>query len=201
MIEPAKGNRMLKKKLNYEIRVAIIYWFLGIIWIYITDYLLENYISDPILLTRIQNYKGWFFVTASALLIYFLFRHYFSEQRQIERSLSESEEKFRAVFEAANVGKSLTKITGEIFVNQAFADMLGYTREELAQRTWQSITPQEEVEWVQKHLDELLASGADSTTDQKKVFSQEWFHYLGGCQCCHSAGCFRKSNGFYYDHR
>jgi PAS domain S-box-containing protein len=159
---------MLNKLFKYEIRVAIIYWIFGIIWIYITDYLLESLVPNTELLTRIQNYKGWFFVTASALLLYFLFRHYFSEQRQIERSLSESEEKFRAVFEAANVGKSLTKITGEIFVNQAFADMLGYTCEELSKRTWQSITPPEEVEWVQNHLDELLATGADSTRIKKR---------------------------------
>jgi PAS domain S-box-containing protein len=161
---------MLNNLIKFEIRVAIIYWIFGIVWIYITDYLLESLVPNTELLTRIQNYKGWFFVTASALLIYFVFRHYFSEQRQIERSLSESEEKFRAVFEAANVGKSLTKITGEIFVNQAFADMLGYTCEELGKRTWQSITPPEEVEWVQKHLDELLASGTDSTRIKKRYF-------------------------------
>ena len=95
-------------------RVAIIYWVFGIIWIYLSDYLLAKLFPDPDMLTRVQNYKGWFFVTASALLIYFLFRHYFSEQRQIQWSLAESEEKFRAVFESANVGKSLTKLNGEI---------------------------------------------------------------------------------------
>jgi len=159
---------MLKKLFKYETRVAIFYWLFGIIWIYITDYLLKNFIQNPILLTRIQNYKGWFFVTASAFLIYFLFRHYFSEQRQIQQSLQDSEEKFRTFFESANVGKSHTKLTGEISVNQAYADMLGYTREELAHRTWQSLTPPEEVGIVQTHLDELLASGSDSTRYGKR---------------------------------
>jgi len=165
-----KGNRMIKKffHLNYEIRVAILYWSFGFIWIFLTDYLLEKLFTDPVLLTRIQNYKGWFFVTASALLIYFLFRHYFSEQRHIQRSLIESEEKFRAVFESANVGKSHTKLSGELSVNKALADMLGYTREELAQLTWQSLTPQEEIETIQTNLDELLSSGKDSTRLTKR---------------------------------
>lgn len=161
---------MLKEFIKYEIRVAFIYWIFGIIWIYISDHLLETLFPNTEWLTRAQNYNGWFFVTASALLIYFLFQHYFSYQRQIQRSLIESEEKFRSVFESANVGKSITKLTGEISVNQAFADLLGYTREELAQRTWQSITPPEEVEWVQKHLDELLATGAESTRIKKRYF-------------------------------
>lgn len=165
---------MSKKFKKYEIRVAIIYWVFGIIWIYTSDYLLAKLFPDTEILTRIQNYKGWFFVTASALLIYFLFRRYFSEQRKIQQSLIESEEKFRAVFESANVGKSLTKFTGEISVNQAYADMLGYTRDELTQRTWQSLTPPEEVETVQTYLDESLASGANSTR-----FTKRYIHKNG----------------------
>ena len=159
---------MLKKLFQYEIRVAIIYWVFGIIWIYLSDYLLAKLFPDPDMLTRIQNYKGWFFVTASALLIYLLFRHYFSEQRQIQRSLAESEEKFRAVFESANVGKSLTKLNGEISVNQAYADMVGYSREELSHRTWQSLTPPEEVGIIQTYLDELLVSGENSIRYNKR---------------------------------
>lgn len=161
---------MLKILMKYEIRVTIIYWMFGMIWIYTSDFLLAQLFPDPELLTRIQNYKGWFFVTASALLIYFLFRHYFSEQRQISQSLIESEEKFRAVFESANVGKSFTKLSGEISVNQAFADMLGYTRDELAHRTWQSLTPPEYIETDQSYLDELLVSGQDSTRFIKRYF-------------------------------
>ncbi len=161
---------MFKLISKYEIRVTLIYWLFGIVWIYVSDYLLEKIFTDTEMLTRIQNYKGWFFVTASALLIYFLFRHYFSEQRQISQSLRESEEKFRAVFESANVGKSFTKLTGEISVNEAFADMLGYTCDELAHRTWQSLTPPEEVETVQSYLDDLLANGMDSTRFKKSYF-------------------------------
>jgi PAS domain-containing protein len=52
-------------------------------------------------------------------------------RKEAETALVNSEEKFRLVFESANVGKSITLPTGEINVNQAFCDMLGYTREEL----------------------------------------------------------------------
>ncbi len=129
---------MIKKNFTFEIRIAMIYWLFGFLWIFLTDDLLVKLIQDPITLTKIQNLKGWVFVTASALLIYALLHHYFSRQRKIQETLQENEEKFRSIFESANVGKSLTSLSGELSVNQGFADMLGYSCEDLSHRTWQS---------------------------------------------------------------
>jgi len=61
------------------------------------------------------------------------------EQMELHNKFRESEEKFKSVFESANVGKSITLLTGEINVNQSFCDMLGYTREELRNKKWQDI--------------------------------------------------------------
>jgi two-component system cell cycle sensor histidine kinase/response regulator CckA len=55
-----------------------------------------------------------------------------SDQLSAIRYLEElriSEEKYKLVFEAANVGKSLTLPTGEINVNQTFCDILGYSKD------------------------------------------------------------------------
>lgn len=77
-------------------------------------------------------------------------------QKQAEESLRLSEEKFRTVFETANVGKSLTLPTGEINANQALCDMLGYSFEELGRKTWQEITPAEEIASVKRKIAPLL---------------------------------------------
>jgi PAS domain S-box-containing protein len=148
--------------LKNEVRTSIIYWLFGIIWIFLTDFILENTVQDPTILTRIQNVKGWFFVTASALLIFFLFRFYARSSIRDEENLRDSEEKFRYVFESANVGKSITSPDGKISVNKAFADMLGYTREELAHKTWQMLTPEEEIEPIQEILQSLLIGDRDT---------------------------------------
>lgn len=53
-----------------------------------------------------------------------------------------NETRYRSLFEAVNVGKSVTLPTGEkIQVNQFFCDMLGYTQEEMRGKTWQELTP------------------------------------------------------------
>jgi len=51
-----------------------------------------------------------------------------SERVRTEALLRESEDKFKYVFDHSNVGKSITSPTGEIHVNQAFCDMLGYSK-------------------------------------------------------------------------
>jgi PAS domain S-box-containing protein len=51
---------------------------------------------------------------------------------QVETKLKESEKLFRDIFDYSTVGKSLTAFDGKLMkINQAFADMLGYTIEEI----------------------------------------------------------------------
>jgi PAS domain S-box-containing protein len=90
-----------------------------------------------------------------------------SEMRHVE-ALRISEEKYKPIFEAANVGKSITLFTGEIDVNQAFCDMLGYTKEELKNKRWQDVTPADDIEITQNILDSLLQGKKDSARFNKR---------------------------------
>ncbi len=59
-----------------------------------------------------------------------------TEPRHAAEALRESEERFRLAFEAGPLGMVLTDTEGQfIQVNQAFAEMLGYKREELCRRS------------------------------------------------------------------
>jgi PAS domain S-box-containing protein len=81
---------------------------------------------------------------------------------KIEAALLNSEEKFRLVFEAANVGKSITLPTGNIQANKAFCDMVGYTQEELKNKKWQELTHPDDVESNRRSIDLLLRGKQDS---------------------------------------
>jgi PAS domain S-box-containing protein len=76
-----------------------------------------------------------------------------NERILTEQKLKENEERFKHVFESANVGKSITLPSGEINVNQAFCNMLGYTPDELRNKKWQDITPEDEI----KITEEIVA--------------------------------------------
>ena len=90
------------------------------------------------------------------------------------RALQESLDRFRYVFEAANVGKSMTLATGEINANQALADFLGYTLKELNSMRWQDITPAEDVEAIEQIIAPLLAGKKHGVR-----FEQRYIHKNG----------------------
>lgn len=97
-----------------------------------------------------------------------------TDQKKNFQELQESEAKFKFVFDHSVIGKSITQFTGEIQVNQAFADMLGYSVPEMQHRTWQDITHPEDIELTQRSLDTLLSS------DREVVrFSKRYVHKNG----------------------
>jgi PAS domain S-box-containing protein len=84
------------------------------------------------------------------------------------RALQESLDRFQYVFEAANVGKSMTLPTGEIHANQAFADFLGYTLDELKGKRWQDLTPEEDIPATERMITPLLAGEKQATRYEKR---------------------------------
>ncbi len=91
-----------------------------------------------------------------------------TERKRVEEALRASEEKFRDVFESANVGQSITLPSGQVFVNAAFAELLGYTRQELANKTWQALTPSDEIDAIQAILTQLSNGEKDAARFTKR---------------------------------
>jgi len=75
-----------------------------------------------------------------------------TEKRKFEIALEKSESKFRSSFEASAVGMTIADTRGNFFsVNQAFCEMLGYTKESLLNQTFADVThPEDREESLQK---------------------------------------------------
>lgn len=85
------------------------------------------------------------------------------EYARAEASLRETAEKFQYVFENSALAKSLTSPTGELRVNQAFCDLLGYTADELANRRWQEISYPDDMIASQEAVAGMLSGQFAST--------------------------------------
>ncbi|MBE3088116.1 MAG: PAS domain S-box protein, partial [Chloroflexi bacterium] len=96
-----------------------------------------------------------------------------TDRRQAEEALRESEDQFKYIFEAANVGKSITLPSGEMYPNKAFCQMLGYTPEELKGITWQELTVPDEVEEIKRMLEPLRKGEKDAARFNKRYLHKD----------------------------
>jgi signal transduction histidine kinase len=56
----------------FALKIAVAYFILGFLWILTSDYILVYFTNDIGLLTKLQNYKGWFYIAVTAILLYYL---------------------------------------------------------------------------------------------------------------------------------
>lgn len=91
-----------------------------------------------------------------------------TERKKLEEELRESESRFRAVFDQAAVGVALLNTrTGEyVRVNQRYCDFLGYTMEEMLQKTLTEVTFPEDVR-------QNIEANAQLIDGSRKAFSYE----------------------------
>jgi PAS domain S-box-containing protein len=90
-----------------------------------------------------------------------------------EKKLSRSEEQFRFVFEKSTVGKSITSLDGNfIKVNSAFADMLGYTIEEMQHLNFSDITYTDDIADSIQGLQSIL-NGKESVFKIEKRYKNK----------------------------
>lgn len=93
--------------------------------------------------------------------------------KHAEAALRESEDRYRYVFEHSLVGKSLTLPDGRLGVNQAFCDMLGYSREEMVGRTWREITHPDDVAASEELVRALLSGEAPAGRVLKRYLHKD----------------------------
>jgi two-component system cell cycle sensor histidine kinase/response regulator CckA len=96
-----------------------------------------------------------------------------TERKRVEEELRQSEDKFRYVFDHSPIGKSFTLPSGEVRVNRAFSDMLGYSGDELQGKTWQQITHPDDVEGTQREVDALLAGDRATARFSKRYLKTD----------------------------
>ena len=92
-----------------------------------------------------------------------------TESKRVEEALRESEESFRVIFERSTIGKSLTAPDGRLLrVNQAVADFLGYTIEEMQRLDFTQITYPDDIAVTREVIRSLLANEGESRRLEKR---------------------------------
>ena len=92
-----------------------------------------------------------------------------TERKHAEEALRVSEEKFRTVFRNAAIGMVIVSLDGRFLAaNEAFCECLGYTEEELLERTVESVTLAEDWTDLSARLQEALERGTSFQRIEKR---------------------------------
>jgi signal transduction histidine kinase/ActR/RegA family two-component response regulator len=79
------------QKLKFEYRIIAGYVIIGGLWILFSDELLSYFIRDPDTLTRLQTFKGWFYVLVTAVLLYVALKIHLVKIRNAEQKAIDSD--------------------------------------------------------------------------------------------------------------
>jgi signal transduction histidine kinase len=81
---------MIKSRISPPMQLALVFLVFGTLWIMISDFI-SIYLADNNLrfLSRVQTYKGVFFMIISAVLIYFISSKILKRQRNLQQQLHE----------------------------------------------------------------------------------------------------------------
>ncbi|MEU4528189.1 EAL domain-containing protein [Micromonospora ureilytica] len=93
---------------------------------------------------------------------------------EVEQALRESEARFRAVFTGAAIGIGIAGVDGRIIdVNQAFAEMLGYSIEELREINVAALFHADDVAGMWELYQELIEGKHDAARVEKRYYRKD----------------------------
>lgn len=105
-----------------------------------------------------------------------LLREEIIDRRRVEAQLRESEERFRSIFNQAAVGIAQVLLSGQYFlVNQKLADIVGYTVEELEQKTFQEITHPDDISDNLVNYRQIWAGEIETYSMEKRYIRKDGF--------------------------
>jgi diguanylate cyclase (GGDEF)-like protein/PAS domain S-box-containing protein len=92
-----------------------------------------------------------------------------TERKQTEEALKESEARFRTAFEDAPIGVALIGLNGRYLrVNRALCEMVGYSEEELLEKTALDLTHPDDLRATAERMRQVLEEGPGSYTIEKR---------------------------------
>lgn len=125
------------------VKLVLIYLIIGATWILVSDQLISSLIRDPELISRLQTYKGWFYVLVTAILLGALTQRYLNQLRRSEQELYESQNCLAGIIASALDGIIIVEEQrGITLLNTAAEQLFGRPTAELFGKPLKILIPE-----------------------------------------------------------
>jgi hypothetical protein len=174
-------NMPKARKLNFEYRIAIIYFIIGFLWIYFSDTFFDALIKDKETLAKLNILKGSFYIVVTSILLYLLVKNHMGKLQKADVLIKQRSEKIAIQNEELQIAKTKAEdsetflnnifdhIPNLIFVkkaddlrfvsfNKAGEQFMGYTRAELIGKNDYDFFPKEKADLFTEKDREVLNS-------------------------------------------
>lgn len=148
---------------NMPVRIAAVYLVIGILWIIFSDRLAEQIAADVPTLTLIQTYKGWFYVSMSTILLYWIASRYDRSVKVSEEKLIESRRQYKGLVEHVDDWIVSTDADWKVvYASPRVRELLGYEHNEIIGKEILEVLNPEEVHLLKHDVTNIL--------NKRKVF-------------------------------
>ncbi len=145
------------------LKIVVPYTIISVIYISLSDYFLDMYVTDFDLHTQLQTYKGFGFVTVTAILLYLLLKKnndtltsYFKQIIDVTNAsnvdLKKAQEEYLSLFNYSPIPMWLFDLDTLQFihVNEAACEIYGYTLQEYKTMKVHDIRPKEDISQMEQ---------------------------------------------------
>ena len=147
------------------LKIVVIYALAGAAWILLSDKFVLSLARDPDVVSRLQTYKGWFFVAVTAVLLGCLMQRYLSQIRRSEIRLFESQNRLAGIIGSAMDG--IITVDDQfrvILLNPAAEKMFGCRAVDVLGHPLDGFIPER---YRSKHAEDIQLFGQANVTRRK----------------------------------
>lgn len=143
---------------NPALKVAFLYILFGILWILLSDMVVDWMFVERSTSTHAQTYKGWAFVLFSGLLFYFLIYREFKGKNETQLELAKQKDFSDAVLDTAGVFVAVFDSEERIvFTNETLEETLALKSEDIAGKACSEVFANPDLAYWVKNISSKLA--------------------------------------------
>jgi PAS domain S-box-containing protein len=161
--------------LPYEVAVAVSYLVFASLWIFLTDFAEQKLFDDLEVADLWNTYKGFVFVSATALILFISLRRIFNHIRAVRESLVASEMRYRALVECQS--DLIVKIDPQgrfLYVSPSYCKIFGKTEASLLGNTFMPLVHEDDVAATEAAIQGVFEPPYHAYMEQRALSKHGW---------------------------